>query len=494
MTGHDFAVDADARTLRGILLPYGEVSRLSASGAEPLRYGPGVVTLPRDPSVVTLNLEHGKYDPLGRATVLEHRPAEGGVYAEFTIAATDEGDAYLADPNRVRKLSPEIAGIVRRGVEGLAGRLTGAAVTREGAWAGAHLFALGDITDEDEDEPQTTQPAPNETPASPATEPAPQEEPMPTIVPDTERTVEVAVTLDGLFSAIQRNDPDMLRPYASAGESFALAQVQQSGPTTVTIGADTQETGYLGELWQRRPYARRFVPLVQSVALTNYVMQGWRWVTEPVVADYSGNATEVPSAAVDTEPVPITAQRLASGHRLDRRFEDFNDQSVISSFLDKQTESYARATDTKCLAAMVAAAQTTTPGTVPTGVAKGLAAIVDGALGVVNTENRPSFAVVSPELWRDIVLMKDDDKLGFLNAGFGLEDGDLDGFKIVPGNVGTGKVLVGAREAFQFFELPGVPIRVSGIQPGNGATDIALFGYWASLATNAGALRIVTTA
>lgn len=490
MTGQDFAVDADARTLKGILLPYNEASRLSVSGAEPIMYGPDTISLPRDPASVTVNDEHNKYAPLARATVLEHRPDLGGVYAEFSVFDTDEGDAYLANPDRPNKLSPEIAGIVRRGVQGLAGIVTGAAFTRAGAWAGAHLFALGDITTELDTTADTDTDQPDEGDHQ-------EETPMPTIVPDQQTAQPqspAAPSLNGLFSALQRRDPDMLQPYVAAGESFALAQVQQSGPSAVTIGADVQETGYLGELWQRRPYARRFVPLVQSVALTNYVMQGWRWVTEPVVADYTGNATEVPSAPVDTEPVTVTAQRLAGGHRIDRRFEDFNDQSVISSFLDKQTESYARVSDGKCLAGLVAAAQATTPGTVPTGVAKGLAAIVDGALGVVNTENRPSFAIVSPELWRDIVLMKENDKLAFLNAGFGLEEGDAESFKIVPGSVGTGKVLVGAREAFQFYELPGVPIRVQGTQPGNGASDLAVFGYWGTLATNSAALRIVTVA
>ncbi|WP_294947676.1 hypothetical protein [uncultured Microbacterium sp.] len=491
MTGQDFAVDTEARTLTGVLLPYDEVSRLSVSGAEPIKYTPDTISLPRDPSSVTVNDEHNKYAPLARATVLEHRPDLGGVYAEFTVFNTEEGDAYLANPNRPRKLSPEIAGIVRRGVEGLAGKITGAAFTKEGAWAGAHLFAIGDITDQPADPADPTdtdQPAEGDH----------QEEPdmTATIVPDQQQAQQIAATpsLNGLFAALQRRDPDMLAPYSAAGESFALATVQQSGPSAVTIGADVQETGYLGELWLRRPYARRFVPLVQSVGLTNYVMQGWRWVTEPVIADYSGNTAEVPSAPVDTEPVTVTAQRLAGAHRIDRRFEDFNDQSVISSFLDKQTESYARVSDGKCLAAIVAAAQTTAPGAVPTGVAKGLAAIVDGALGVINTENRPSFAIVSPELWRDIVLMKENDKLAFLNAGFGLEEGDAESFKIVPGAVGTGKVVVGAREAFQFYELPGVPIRVQGAQPGNGASDLAVFGYWATLATNQAAIRIVTTA
>jgi hypothetical protein len=150
--------------------------------------------------------------------------------------------------------------------------------------------------------------------------------------------------------------------------------------------------------------------------------------------------------------------------------------------------------DAKALAAIVGAATVTAPGTVPANVDKGMAAIVDGALGVIETENRPSFALVSPDLYRSILLTNDDDKLAFLNAGFGLEEGDFASFKIVPANIGTGKVIVGAREAVKFFTLPGQPIRVEGLDAHHGGVDLAVFAYWASIAENANAVRSVTVA
>ena len=137
---------------------------------------------------------------------------------------------------------------------------------------------------------------------------------------------------------------------------------------------------------------------------------------------------------------------------------------------------------------------TVTPGTVPAGIAKGLAAVVDGALAVINSENTPRFAIVSSELWRDIVLTGKDEVLGYLSASIGLEEGSLDGFRLIPGAVGTGKVLVGAKEAMTVYELPGVPIRVEGIDPHHGAIDPALFGYYATIVNNAAALASVTVA
>lgn len=222
-------------------------------------------------------------------------------------------------------------------------------------------------------------------------------------------------------------------------------------------------------------------------------MKGWRWVEgkRPTVDDYTGNTTEVPSNAVDTEPVDVNAARLAGGHRLDRRYTDFNDQEVVASYLTNQTEDYKRKTDGKALAAVLASATTTAPGTVPSGIAKGLAAIVDGALGVIATENAPSYALVDPTLWRDILLTPKDDILAYLETGFGFEEGKGPGFTIRPAAT-SGKVIVGAKEALTFYELGETPIRVDGVVPGNGATDVAVFGYWATLTNNAAAIRSVT--
>lgn len=538
MTYGDFSYDPETRTLRGILLPFGETSRVSVSGAEPIMFGADSIDLPRDPSVVTLNRNHNRHDPVGRATLLEKR--EAGVYAEFRIADTDEGDAYLRDGGGLRKLSAEVAGIVRAGVRAVRSKLTGAALVAEGAFASAALFAVGEtVTIDGYEHPaesestsswsQTNSDGTGEASTTTTTEEAedlgdgtkritrttttvttitdqpdaePAEEPneetealMGNIVPGS-ATATPTRTLDGLFAAIARNDPDQLREYRGAGELFALKTVQHSGPTTLTIGADTQETGYLGELWSRAPYQRRLVPLVTNAVLTNYKMEGWRWVDgkTPEMDDYTGNVTEVPSNEVDTEPVEVNAARLAGGHRIDRRYRDFNDQAVIASYLTHQTDSYKRKTDGKVLAGLVAAATVTAPGTVPANIAKGLAAIVDGALGVIATENSPAFALVDPLLWRDILLTPKDDILAYLETGFGFEQGTGPGFALRPAAVGAGKVIVSAKEAFTFYELGETPIRVDGVVPGNGAEDVAAFGYWATLANNAAAIRSVTVA
>lgn len=280
------------------------------------------------------------------------------------------------------------------------------------------------------------------------------------------------------------------------GELFAIGNVQHAGPTTLTIGADTQVPQAVQELWKRRPYERRFTPLFNAAALTSMKVVGWRWLVEPVVAAYTGNNAEIPSnAGVDTEPVTADAQRIAGGHKLDRRFRDFPDQGVVESYFRVMTESYARVSDQAALSAATAGATASSPTSSALGQPKALAGIIDGAIGVINSENTPSFAVVDIALWRDLMLQSKDNILGYVSASLGLENGELAGFKIIPAPtaaVGAGKVLVGAKEAMTVYELPGVPIRVEGLDPHHGAFDPALFGYYATIVNNAAALQLVT--
>jgi len=530
MTDALFTVDPASRRIRGLVLPYGELSQPNVSGTEPVMFSTGTVTLPADPSVVSLSDDHPSGsslipENLGRAVSLEE--TEQGVVAEFEIARTPEGDALLAratDPTQPKpRLSAELRGLVRRGAQAVASVLRGVAVVPQGAFQSAAMFAALDEVTEAEELPEAVLDAidqivaerldgvrggdtktPDQAPAESAT---PNKEDEMTagaatipagLAPAPAKKDET--TAEGLFAAIaasRQGNADALKPYAGGDALFAISTLQHSGPSTVTIGADVQQPAYLGELWKRRKYQRRFVPLLGHSALTSYRAVGWQWDDgkEPVVGDYTGNTAEVPSNALDTKQVTMDAQRIAGGHKLDRRYIDFNDQGVIASYHDHMVEDVARKTDAKALAAIVAAATATTAGTVPSGVATGLAAIVDGALDVIATENTPSFAIVDPALWRDIMLTGKDDTFAFLNAGFGLEDGSLEGFKIVPGGTkGSGLVYVGAREAITFYELGGeAPIRVEGIDPHHGAIDPAVFAYWATIVNNAAAIRVVDT-
>lgn len=516
--------NATDRTVKGRLFSWGEESRISVSGEEPVVFAtPADFALPRDISVLNANIGHDRYKPAARFTQVEDDGV--GPVAHFKIADSDEGDELLAGiaSGRLTRLSAEVTNLIRKGVKEATGRLTGAAFVPEGAFASAALFAIGEIT---EAAPKTLEdlaadvaalgdPAtvltdlakalaitdPSETPEA---NPEKKEDIVTDVIipdgvsvetPDQKKDTSLGALFAALSYARTSRDLSVLEAFKGGNVDFAISTVQDSGPSGKTIGLDTSQPAYLGELWSRVAYQRKYWGLVTNAPLTSYKVVGWRWTTPPVVASYSGNTAEVPSNAVDTEPVSADARRIAGGHRLDRRFRDFNDQEVIESYFRLMTESYAKVSDLDILAKIVAAATTTTPGTVPSGVPKGLAALVDGALDVVAQDNTPTFAIISPELYRDILFLGKDDTFAYLNWAFGLKgEGSGEGFQIRTGNIGTGKVIVGAKEAMTAFELGGSPIRVEAVAPHNGAFDDALYGYIADVTHNAAAIRTITVA
>ncbi|CCH79082.1 hypothetical protein BN12_40052 [Nostocoides japonicum T1-X7] len=148
-----FAADAETRTLRGVLLPFGAVSRptLDAKTGRPGRFSfaEGTVTLP-DPADVILNYGHDNsslYMQVGVATELSAQP--DGVHAAFKVARTPEGDRVLAlaDDGVLKAFSAEVEGDFaepdRDGVQrAKATTVTGAAVVPRPAFVGAQITSV----------------------------------------------------------------------------------------------------------------------------------------------------------------------------------------------------------------------------------------------------------------------------------------------------------------------------------------------------------------
>jgi hypothetical protein len=291
----DFTYDPESRILRGLLLPFGEASRMNATGHEGVTFTADTIDLPRDPSVVTLNRGHDRHDPVGRATLLEKQ--DGGVYSEFQLADTDEADDWLSrQKDNLRKLSAE----VRFAADKMRARLTGAALVTEGAFASAGLFALADDALAEEPSSPDTAHLAIDAAALPAdiTVSTPEgeqavytpeaESPVEdnqegefamatSIVPDGVVTPEETTDLSAsaLFGALatfaRTKDRSVMEPFGDSGSDalFAISNIQQSGPSTLTIGADVQVPQFIDEIWTRRSYQRKYVPLGQTAALTS---------------------------------------------------------------------------------------------------------------------------------------------------------------------------------------------------------------------------------
>lgn len=550
-----FAVVGDVadREVEGLLVPYGELSRTSMDGVPPIRFAPGTVAMPADPSVVTGYVDHDRHQPVARALELREQLPEG-IVGRFAIARTPEGDAYLADPTR-RRLSPELAGIVRRGADGIRARLTGAGFVTEGAFASAGLFALGDVVDEtgaddldpadpddgevlsessnvaawtDEDgktwtrtehtltvkrgnETTTTttytlaEPDEGDDETNPEGEAALMSAPAtgfaaatPTTTPD--------VGLFALARAIveaRRNGNarplDAITAQAETMGLFALAdQTYDKAAGDVAHGVNSVPQ-YLTDIWEGDlveglAYSEHF----DSGELTDLTFKQRAITQRPLVTKWTGNKSEIPSQAAKFTTTPKSAQRFAGGLDIAREHYDFGKVEDVALILQLMGESY-RLNSERYIGDELRAAATTLEvdaATRPAGVSAAHHKLVRGALAVLRKGRAlPTVAFVADDLFDELLLTPKDSGLEYLTTSLNLAGGDFEQFRIVPDDsLAAGEVLVGARKAVQVLTLPGSPIRVNALDIARGGVDEALFGYVGVRTRRAEALQLVTDA
>ena len=498
-TGKLTANRAD-RTLTGMLLPYGEEGRTNL----------GRLTVPRGiltaaaPSL-PINTEHDETAIVGTFT---HEDTDTGIRLVATMFPGPAGDKALTEAeNGTRAMfSAEVEPIVVRDGVAVSGVLTAAALVERAAFPSAKLAAADATTpdmgeDDPEEDPPTDPPADqpdgevveetttNRTEqyrAPDGTVVTVQSTSATTVTEQEPNTVPNPATLQASelapaqkLKASRASIVEMLTNYNRTRDAKLLAALSDIIPAN-TLGIEQPQ--FVGELWTGRAYTRRIVPMFNHADLTSFKVAGWRWVTKPAVGLYAGDKADIPSGAVSTEAVEIDAQRIAGGHDIDRKYRDFSMASFWESYFAAMTESYAKVSDAYALAQVQAAAPYVAPGAVPAGVPTGLVYIVDAIIAVLNaTDTVPDSAVVSTDLWRDIVLTRNEDSLAYLDAAVGLEEGTLAQrrFTLKPSAaLAADTALVSCKSAATVHELGGeAPIRVEALDIAKGGVDEGVFGY-----------------
>lgn len=495
------------RTVTGLMLPYGEQGRTNLGAVTASK---GAVTLPDEPGAVVLNLEHSRTAPVGRAVAFDE--SEGGIEATFKVASTRAGDDLLAEVAEGLRtgLSVELDNPVIRAGHLISGVLTACAAVVSPAFPSAQMVAsdAGDL-------PPTSETTVVDTPDQPALddddeddtegeEPATTEE-EPIVADSTILASAPAGSPLKKFTAAPEA-PEAAAPASTLGVYRSLAAAAATGDKRrLTAALDdisqadvfdvTTLPQYIGELWKGKRYIERYAPLVSQATLTGPKVTGWRFVSgkTPKVAAYNGAPNEPYSSEVDTEAVEVNIARIAGGWNIDRIHKDFPTTDFWASFFSAAADSYASVRDGIVLSYLRTSATAITGTTIPSGVAKAAAMIVDGALAMIDV-NTPTFAIVGSALYREFLLTRNDDTLTYLSAGLGLEGGSLQGFKIIPSTDANlvGKVLVGSKEAVTLHELPGSPIRVDAEAIATGQYTTALFGYYATFLHDARGLQFVS--
>jgi hypothetical protein len=539
--------DLDTRSVTGLLLPYGEEGR---SNLGRVKVKPHAVTIPRDHSAMVANLDHDRTNPVAVFTnVID---TDAGAVASFRIAATPEGDELLADlasaaPKR-RKLSAEVAGIVIRAGEIIAGRLFGAAFVENGAFPSAALMAedVGEATAEPQEKEGTTMEHDENNPqcgcaacvagrqeapapaaeaaaaAAPAEPAAAAAAPVPALMasapkgqpiqprlevkPRGNTLQQVAYALAGYFASGDKHYLDAIEPSERDGSTLfaALNDIKISGASQV--GTNITVPQWLGKVWADRTFIQRFVPLMTPQTLTSLDVKGWDWNTKPKGGTWSGNKANVPSNQFTTSPITGTANRWAMGHDHAREFVDFPQPGYWESYFQAGADDFAEWEDDLALAAIVGGA---TAGAIEVGDAPatwdgsdGTMYLVDGALALIARGIVPEYAVMGSDLYRGELLQNDNKVIETLSLSLKLDEGQLENFRIIPapsvrydGSTPTGMdgvVIVGAKGAMSHFRLPESPIRTRALDQVKGGVDDAMFGYTLDLVNKAAGLQMVT--
>lgn len=496
------AVDRERRTIRGRVIPYGEVGHPNV-GAMWVR-GPGRLRLPADLTHFVLLLGHDSpRRPVGVAISADDT-AEG-LDVTFRVAETPDGDLALAEAD------PASPAPVRTG---MSIELDNCSYEPDGGLASADALAVALVPVPAFDTARVAavvaaRHTPEEgTPTVDPENPAPVTPPAPAVVAPVAAPAGLPFVADPASPVTTEARPQVLAAAAGVPDLRALLTAaaahhrgERSPEVMAALSAATfaanpyvAPDAYAGELWSGNSYVRRWVNLYATAALTHWKVKGWRWVTKPRVQRYnpaSGSSTtmaEIPTNTVSTEPVEETAVRFAGGHKIDRKFADFGDTEFLASFLAAKTESYAEETDAYAREELlsfiteVMDAEGAATAAMPAGfgtVAAPTTLLKAGALASAvlretpNVRSAPQFMLVNTLDWLALADVLDKDVPAFL-AMLGVTPGDL----IPDLEVPRGTLVAGVKQAQTFRELPGAaPVRVSAADLSHAAADDALFGY-----------------
>lgn len=513
-----------ARTISGLVIPWEEYGDTSVGR---VIAGHGSIRIPQDLSRVKLVDQH-QNPPRAIGYATDATVNAQGIHMTFSVPATPEGDralleasSHLADAFSVELSQLQLQGdritdsllsavallpvpaFANARVASVTAALTttqeGTTMTEEQRARLQELLAMNSRTPEQESEFQQLvqlaagQPADQQQPPAAAASQGGEQlaagvstdlaasirELVAGMVPQPAQVGGGMATAPAGLQVLGGNSPRPVQDlYAAMSRVFRGESKPQleAALTSITQTANvyTTQDEYAGQLWQALQYNRRFIGLLKSGDLKSYKGNGWKWGVAPAVAAYAGDKAAVPSNSPTTVNVPWTASRLAGAHDLDRKFRDFGDDEFFQAYYEAMTLSYAMLSDQAARDFIIASA---TAGTAVTG---GL------LVSVAKVAARLNAAINDAGV--DYVLVNDQDKIGllsttassvpaFLEDFIGIKPGQFIGTPSVP----AGTIIVGNRNAGEFKELPGSPIRAEVVDMVNGGIDGGVFGYYATL-------------
>jgi len=465
--------------------------------------------------------------------------------ATFKYANTEAGrKAFEEGRSGARaSLSAEVAKVRIKDGKALPGAvLFAAAQVEKPAFQGATLLAAEDTEVEEPADaaPETTDAAHLEVTAEVLPEDVTvttpegessvyKPEPTPAEEPSTENTGEFAMTnesgagatvpatllanqpaapkevdLGTVFSSMAAVKSGMSNQTADA-ETFLGAlsdiKVEASGGLT-TAASGVLQPAWVGKLWQGKRYERKFLDLgthlyggIQLGGRKGFVLdQGTALVTA-----WSGNKTEIGSGTASTSVKSSTLRKYGYAADVAREWYDLEGGAdVLQAFFEGVVDSYAKITDEDALADIIALIDTGKAGyaqaldTYPDEYPDALGALIQAIEAVQDAGDDPTFALVNPVAWKQLIytpkdLIPEFVSFDFTTGGEGVADGKvrvrkatLTGMKSSSTKVTDQTkpaVIAGSSRGIEFREQGTTPIQIDALDIAKGGIDKAVVGY-----------------
>lgn len=536
--GGQVLANLEDRTITGRLIPYGEEGRTNVGR---FAVDPGTVALPEDPMVLGINTDHVRHENLGHAQrVWEQQDGIWATWKIGKGPRGDQALADAASGDR-RCLSGEFGPVMIRDGRLVAGhaRLWGSALVKAGAFPSAMVLA-SDTPDpeevpaatatntEGESIVTTNTPAVAQAPAPAAPAPAetPTEQVAATAVPAAPAAIPSTFmpNVPGGATAPRVNqDPDARDVFASIAAMksnpndtdardvlAALADIKISGNGSLPTGANGSPTAimpkWVGQLYQGIEYAREYITLGKLG--TDISVEGKKGFTlhrraattgttelalATATADWTGNKAALNGYSGFSLTKQSSRRNFALGNDIAREWYDLpGGAAFVEGFLKLVIEHYFFWSDTYAAADWITAAGApVAPATADyhTDYPEAMGMIIQGILAVKARKGPslrrdvPTFAILNEVAYQSLAYAVGGEQNlpAFVDFRVSTDrEGTADRVQLVQGDTGiedTASVLVGARSAIEFDELPGGPLTINALDLAHGGLDRAVHGY-----------------
>ena len=497
------AADADARTISGRIVTFGEKGNTSVGptifAADSLKFN----------KTTKLLLEHDRTRPIGK--LLTYTMHDEGIDATFKVAGTIAGDDSLLEAAEGLRDGFSVGAyiedyeVVNGVMQITAARIQEVSLVTDPAINSARVEKVAASDETENSEAQVSDNNNEGEQVSDTTVPAPTED-VAVEAAKVEPTIVASAPVAHTKLRSPINSPASYLEHsvrAALGDDLSRQYVAAASDTTSTEVAGLVPTPQLAEVWNPKTTSIR--PAIAAVRNATLPAAGLtfeipRVKTAPTVAEAAEKGA-FSDTQVEIEYVPVSVKKFAGMQKFDVEVLDRTSPAFFEELVRLMSDQYAAATDAAVVTAIQAGTLDSTVITLPFDGDEFAGFISRGAASIYNATKRfPTGIIVTPDQWAALIALTDSNKRPLFNVAGNSQNGVG---VVEPGNAvgsvmglpvfvdpyisGTGddSIIMVNREAFTWYEGAG-PLQLRTNIVGTGQVEVGYYGYGSAVTLTAG--------